>query len=66
MDCPHSSADTKGDKPADQQQGASKSLAQSCCPSAPFGWAVIAVVIYALARMALSPVVAPVAAVVVN
>ena len=31
-----------------------------------FGWAVIAVVVYALARMALSPVVAPVAAVVVN
>ena len=31
-----------------------------------FGWAVIAAVVYALARMALSPVVAPVAAVVVN
>ena len=31
-----------------------------------FGWAVIAVVVYALARMALSPVVAPVAAVVAN
>jgi hypothetical protein len=45
MDCPHSAADGK-DKPADQQQNDSqehsKSLAQSCCPSAPFGWAVIA------------------------
>ena len=47
MDCPHSSADTKGDKPTDQQQGDSKSLAQSCCPSAPFGWAVIALEIVA-------------------
>ena len=43
MDCPHSAADGNGDKPADQQQNDSKSLAQSCCPSAPFGWAVIAV-----------------------
>ena len=31
-----------------------------------FGWAVIAAVLYALARMALSPLVAPVAAIVVN
>lgn len=46
MDCPHSMANDKGDKPADQQQNDSqehsKSPAQSCCPSAPFGWAVIA------------------------
>lgn len=46
MECPHSAADEDSDKPADQQQNdsqeLSKSLAQSCCPSAPFGWAVIA------------------------
>ena len=42
MDCPHSAADGKGSKPPEQQQNDSKSLAQSCCPSAPFGWAVIA------------------------
>src|SRR5262245_20748163 len=41
MDCPHAASDQKGETPADGKQTRTEEAAQSCCPSAPFGWAVV-------------------------
>ena len=54
MECPHHApAPGHGDSShGDANHGDAKSIAQNCCPSAPFGWAVMAAGAPALAAAA--------------